>query len=409
MSDVAIRNSGDGSGGGEGAFRTATMLLVVAIGILAFVAMLVLGAYAPDLRSGHNGGAHALSNSATGFSGIVRLAQATARNPQIVRNLSLLDSEDLVVLTPEHGSTDVSKPLEMRKTKPTLIVFPKWQTMPDKTHGGWVRALGVVPTWDPEGVLDPQYKLKVGRELSHGAPLKTISEHAPPEMRFTAPRALQTASGPGFHAIVADQAGHGVLLQLGDKPFYVLADPDLLSNKGIADERQAAAALAMLDFLNAAGAKSISFDVTLNGLGHSPSPLRLAFDPPFLATTLAIATALLLAALQALTRFGPARRPERALAFGKAALIDNTAALVRKARREASLGARYAEMIRERAVTIFGVPSRLQGPAIDDYLDGLDGDGRFSKLAEAAADAHRRDELLAAARALHQWQRENAG
>jgi hypothetical protein len=229
-------------------------------------------------------------------------------------------------------------------------------------------------------------------------------------MHFTAPGALQTASGAaGFRPIIADQGGHGVLLQYGDKPFYVLTDPDLLSNKGMADERQAAAALAMLDFLNQTGAKSIAFDVTLNGLGHSPSPLRLAFDPPFLGTTLAIAAALLLAALQALTRFGPARRPERALAFGKAALIDNTAALVRKARREASLGARYAEMIRERAVTIFGVPSRLQGPAIDDYLDGLDGDGRFSKLAEAAADAHRRDELLAAARALHQWQRENAG
>ena len=44
--------------------------------------MLVLGAYAPDLRSGHNGGAHALSNAATGFSGLVRLAEATGRNPR---------------------------------------------------------------------------------------------------------------------------------------------------------------------------------------------------------------------------------------------------------------------------------------------------------------------------------------
>jgi hypothetical protein len=405
MSDVALH----GQGAAEGAFKPATMLLVLAIGILAFTAMLVLGAYAPDLRSGHNGGAHALSNSATGYSGIVRLALATGRNPVIVRNEPMLDTEDLVVLTPERGTTDMSRPLAMRDARPTLVVLPKWQTVADKTHGGWVRAVGLVPTWDPEGVLDPKYKLKIGRERSHGAPLKTIPDYAPAEMHFTAPGALQTASGDGFRPIVADQAGHGVLLQFGDKPFFVLADPDLLSNKGIAEERQAAAALAMLDFLNATGAKSIAFDVTLNGLGHSPSPLRLAFDPPFLGTTLAIAAALLLAALQALTRFGPARRPERALAFGKAALIDNTAALVRKAGREAALGARYAEMIRERAVTIFGVPSRLQGQAVDDYLDGLDGDGRFSALAEAAAAAHRRDELLAAARALHLWQKENAG
>jgi hypothetical protein len=403
MSDVGISGRQ-----GEAAFRPATMLLILAVGILAFVAMLVLGAYAPDLRSGHNGGAHALSNSATGFSGIVQLAQATGRNPRIVRSVSMLETEDLVVLTPEFGSTDMSRPLELRATKPTLVVLPKWQTVPDKKHSGWVRAWGVVPTLEPETVLAPQYELKIGRERSHGAPLRTIPDYAPADMHFTAPRALQTASGKGFKSIVADQGGHAILLQYGDKPFYVLADPDLLSNKGMVDEHQAAAALAMLDFLNATGAKSISFDVTLNGLGHSPSPLRLAFDPPFLAATLAIAVALLLAALQALARFGPARRPERALAFGKAALVDNTAALVRRARREASLGARYAEMIRERAVTIFGVPARLQGPALDDYLDALDGDGRFSQLAAAAAEARRRDDVLAAARALHQWQRENS-
>jgi hypothetical protein len=405
MSDVAIQSRS----GTDTPFRAATMFLIVAVGILAFLAMLVLGAYAPDMRSGRNGGAHALSNAATGYSGIVQLAQATGRNPQIVRNLPMLGTEDLVVLTPERGATDMSKPLAMREGKRTLIVLPKWLTVPDKRHTGWVLGLGVLPRGEPEGVLAPQYRLKVGRALSHGAPLRTIPDYAPADMHFTAPRALQTANGKGFKAIIADQAGNGVLLQFEDKPFYVLTDPDLLSNKGIADEHQAAAALAMLRFLNRSDAETIAFDVTLNGLGHSPSPLRLAFDPPFLAATLAIAAALLLAAYQAVTRFGAPRRPERALAFGKAALIDNTAALVRKARREAALGARYADMVRQHAVTFFGVPSRLQGKAIDDYLDALPGDGRFSALAEAAAKARRRDELLAAARALHHWQKENSG
>ena len=47
-------------------FNPRAMLIVVAIGAVAFIAMLVLGAYAPDLRSGRNGGSHALSNAATG-------------------------------------------------------------------------------------------------------------------------------------------------------------------------------------------------------------------------------------------------------------------------------------------------------------------------------------------------------
>ena len=77
MSDLAIQAPPTG----DTNFRPATMFLIVAVGILAFVAMLVLGAYAPDMRSGHNGGAHALSNSATGYRGIVQLAQATGRTP----------------------------------------------------------------------------------------------------------------------------------------------------------------------------------------------------------------------------------------------------------------------------------------------------------------------------------------
>src|SRR6478672_8191448 len=122
MSDIAI----GGRRAADGAFRPATMFLVAAVGILAFVAMLVLGAYAPDMRSGHNGGAHALSNSATGYSGLVRLALATGRNPVIVRNEPMLATENLVVLTPESGAVNLSKPLEMRLTKPVLVVLPKW-------------------------------------------------------------------------------------------------------------------------------------------------------------------------------------------------------------------------------------------------------------------------------------------
>ena len=46
------------------------------------------------------------------------------------------------------------------------------------------------------------------------------------------------------------------------------------------DERQARSALALLDYLNSTGAKSVLFDVTANGLGRSRSPLKLAFDAP---------------------------------------------------------------------------------------------------------------------------------
>jgi hypothetical protein len=405
MSELAIHSRARA----EGIFRPATIVLIVAIGIVAFAGMLILGAYAPDMRSGRNGGAHALSNAATGFSGIVQLASATGRNPLILRSADLLDTEDLVVLTPESGATDMFQALARRATRPTLVVLPKWNTVPDPSRTGWVRMRGLRPVWDPEQVLAPSRRLRVQRHRSDGAPLKTLPGHAPPEMRFTAPGPLQTVSGPGVKPIVTDQAGRAVLAQLGSQPLFLLADPDLLSNRGMADRRQAGAALAMLDFLNSTGAGSVTFDVTLNGFGQSRSPLRLMFDPPFLAATLAIAAALLLAGLQAVSRFGAPRRPERAIAFGKAALIDNAAALVRQARREAGLGGRYAEMIRDKAVSVFGVPARLRDNQITEYLDNLDGRTSFSTLASAADRARSREELLEAAQALHRWQREKKG
>src|SRR3954470_6322042 len=139
MSEIAIGSRGTR----EGVFNRGTMLLITAIGTLAFIAMLVLGAYAPDLRSGRNGGAHALSNAATGYSGIIQLARATGRNPRVVRNEALLDTQDLVVLTPERGDTDLSQALSRRSTKPTLVVLPKWLTVADPAHPGWVRAVGL--------------------------------------------------------------------------------------------------------------------------------------------------------------------------------------------------------------------------------------------------------------------------
>jgi hypothetical protein len=398
MSDIAI---GKGAAG-DGVFRVRTVGLILAVGIIGFVGMLVLGAYAPDLRSGRNGGAHALSNAAVGFSGLVQLAQATGRNPLVSRDERQMNTEDLEVLTPESGRTDMSKAVLVRAGKPTLLILPKWSTVADPDRSGWVRYVRLVPTFEPDGVLAPQYKLATARHPSGGRPLIATGD-LPPSIRFTAPHPLQTISGPDVRPLLTDTQGRVVLAQLGDQPFFVLADPDLLSNIGMADAHQAASALALLDWMNSTGASSIQFDVTLNGFGRSRSPLKLAFDPPFLAMTLAIAAAVLLAALQALGRFGSPRRRERAIAFGKAALIDNAAALIRKAGRQATLGGRYVEVVRDRAATVFGVPARLRDAAFDAYLDRLGGRARFTELAETARTAQDRHAVLSAAQALHGW------
>jgi hypothetical protein len=144
----------------------------------------------------------------------------------------------------------------------------------------------------------------------------------------------------------------------------------------------------------------------LLGIGKSKNLLRLAFDPPFLAMTLALLAALLLVGWQAFARFGPTVHRDRAIAIGKAALVDNAAALIRKAGKQVRLGGRYVDAIRERAVVAFGVPSRLRGEAIDRYLDKISGRAKFTELAQRVDDANDQASLVAAARALHDWQKE---
>jgi hypothetical protein len=400
MSEVAMHSSG----GADSAFNARTMLLITAIGVLAFIAMLVLGAYAPDLRSGRNGGSHALSNAATGFSGLVRLADATGRNPEIVRVAADLNSEDLTIITPDHGWTDLTDVLARRGAKATLLVLPKWATFADQQKAGWVRVWGLLPPSDPQRTLYPDTPLGIMREKTNNEPLRNVdAAAAPAELRFVAPHIVQTLSGKKLTPLITTANGHMILAKVGNTATYILSDPDLINNHGMSNERQARSALALLDYLNSTGADGVMFDVTANGLGRSRSPLKLAFDAPFLAVTLTIFAAMLLAAWQALVRFGPVRRPQRAIAFGKAALVDNSAALIRKAGREAHLSRRYVELIRERAVMLFRLPVTLDAQSLGSRLEELNPKRSFAAAANAAEQAQSRDQLLGAAQSLHQW------
>ncbi|WP_420136801.1 hypothetical protein [Sphingomonas sp.] len=414
MSDVPIGRAAR-NGGGD-AFRTRTVALMLIIGILGFAGMLVLAAYSPDLRSGRNGGAHALSNAANGFKGIVRLAAETGRNPVIVRNVHQLGTRDLLVATPDHGIQDLSPVLQGRSRKPTLLIFPKWAVSPDRKHIGWVHVDALLPAADPARMLAPQVLFQIARKRTSGRDLLLPANGFDPTIRPAAPRVLQVITGQRQRSgevadlipLLTDRQGGIVLARYGRGPLYLLADPDLMSNAGITNLRQVEQTLSMLDWLNATNASSISFDVTTNGFGRSSSPLKLAFTPPFLAATLALVVVLLLTGWHAVGRFGPVRPRTRTMGFGKAVLVENSAKLIRRAGRERLLGSRYVQVIRDRAVAIFGIPTRLKDAALDAHLDKLSGPRgrRFSELARAATDAADRTAMIEAAQALYKWQKE---
>jgi hypothetical protein len=382
---------------------------LVAAGLAAFAALVLLLAYGNRIAPVRGEGAPALSVGATGYKGLITLVGHFRQTAMVNRPADLETGNLLVVaLTPQNRPADVARLLELRRGRATLLILPKWLTRPDPSHRGWVRAIGPMAGAAGAEMIGAKAAIMVRPEAV--SPDRFASgEDILDGIEVPVPGNVQTISGE-IAPLLTVPNGDILVARLGDQPHYVAADPDLFNNHGLKDPARARAALALIDALNPAGAGGIVFDLSVNGLASddSPSLLRTALEPPFLAMTLALLFAALLAGLHGAFRFGQARRGERAIAFGKAALVENSAGLIRLARREARLGGAYAEIVRQDAARIAAAPPALQGGALDAYLDRLTrGDTPpFSSLASRLAAARDRHELVAAARALFSWKKD---
>lgn len=367
-------------------FSAMAIFAVVAVAAMGFLSWLVLSAYAPDFRSVRNGGAHAYSTSAVGFAGLAELVKATRGSDMIIRQEVELARPGLLILTPS-----VDTPIEQiqaivarRPDVPTLIVLPKYLVARLAGRPAWVREEGKIPTFVLESML---------KQLAAVA----ITDPEQGELR--------SIDGQHVDAIVRTEQGKPAVVAIKDTEIYILADPDMLDNKGLATRSGAERAMALIDQI-ALPDEPIGFDVTLAGFGKNPSLLKLAFEPPFLPLTLCLLFAALLAGLHAMWRFGPAAHDERKVAFGKRALAENGAALLRLAKRQHRTGGRYAVLTREAVAQAAGAPPSLTGDALNAYLDKLPHEGEaftaIARRAEAAPDTRR---LLEAVRDLYHWRR----
>jgi hypothetical protein len=79
--------------------------------------------------------------------------------------------------------------------------------------------------------------------------------------------------------------------------------------------------------------------------------------------------AVLAAIWRGLLRFGPTLQEGRAIALGKASLLGNAAALIRRARRFHVLGAPYADASRARLARALSLPRQMKAEAVDAAID----------------------------------------
>lgn len=390
-------------------FAPRILVAVVAASAALFGALVLLLAFAQDFRTGRDGRPHALSVSAIGFQGLVQLAGHDG-DARLARRSDAHATENLLVVTLEPGfdRDRVRDLLAARRALPTLIVLPKWTVRPRERQSGWVDALAPGAGAGPLTFLDAPVRI-TGTRSAAGPAVRATGRGMLEGLSAPMPRAPQILSGEGIEPLLVDPNGRVLVARLvQQQTFFIVADPDLLNNHGLKNPETARGALRMLEEFNSTGAEAVHFDLVLNGFGSSRGLLRLLFAPPFLAFTLAALAVGILAGLHGFVRFGPARRPEREIAFGKAALVENSAGLIRLAGREHHLGSAYAALIGEETARARGAPPGLSGEARDTYLDGLTPSHRstFTEFSGRLLRARDRDSLLAAARALYEWKKD---
>lgn len=393
-------------------FSAKTIIWVIVAGLLAFAGFLFLMAYAPKWDRSSDGGTHAFSKSAVGFSGLRTLAELTKRPVDIGEDKDTWWRDGFVMVT-IGADTDPKLLEELVRTRrdvedsKTLYVLPKWDTMPIPGKRGFVQTTGMID----QGVLEQSLavlgdvRLKSGKREGDGR-IRGVRDE---EMSGVNVRQSSYARflTDNITPLLRDGGGRTILGRIDDDEHagytYMLADPDLLSNKGLKTVEGARAALMIIDALRADENDSVAFDVVLTGFENKRNLLQLMFEPPFLAFTLALIAAAILLGLHALGRFGPSAIEGRAIPFGKRALADNVATLVARAGREERLGDRYVAVVRDAAGSALGAGA-LAPEALEKWLGTLP--GGFIDLATAARNAPDAASMRDAAAALFQWKKD---
>jgi hypothetical protein len=334
-----------------------------------------------------------------------------------------LDAPGLLVLTPpqQAPAADIARIVAThRAIGPVAVVLPKWLGVPASgdrpgAQPGWVDIAGASPpNW-------PGFRDDIGVYLAGlpGGQARWVGSGDPLAVRLPAPRAVEsgnvlTRRGRLIPLVVGD-GGRILAARLDDagepsqQPLYLIFEPDLLDNFGLAHPENAALAEALVGAM-AGGNRHVSFDLTLNGLARRADLLTLALTPPYLAATLCLLLAVLVALWRSSLRFGAAMAEGRAIAFGKAALVANAAGLIRRTGRLHLLPGAYLSATRERLARALGLPrlpdSAATDAAIDRALAARAPDNpSFSATGTELLAARREAAILAAAARLHALER----
>ncbi|MAK60459.1 MAG: hypothetical protein CMK09_05735 [Ponticaulis sp.] len=348
-------------------FRTA--LIAVIIGVVSFSALIVLSAFAPELRDKNQAGLHAYSKSALGYNFAVRLLQETGYEVQISRETWRLEysgQSDLLILTPanRYDADELAEVNLDRAGDPTLIILPKRWGPADVFNRRY---------FGRTSIISPESVTRLLADAFEG--ITAVQTDPADEMQFNG-RAVETVFTEKMQLITGDTISpiiandEGVLFgRLEETDVYIVSDPELFNTHGLNKPQNAAVMLDIMETLAGDGFRiPVIFDTTLHGFERDKNLLRLLFEPPVLAATLfGIATALLLG-WSAFLRFGRPREAPAEIATGRQSLIESTAGLFKQTEQQASLAEDYDGLATRLTLKSLGFAEDLPPDQADQIL-----------------------------------------
>ncbi len=357
-------------------------------------------------------GADGYSRSAIGHRGLVDLLRELDEPVvQLRHSRPLQDCGLLVVAEPHELEGDELRRLAaaVEQAPATLLVLPKRSGWRDPESRHWIAGeaqLGVAEARQPLEALLGEASRSAPEVQREPVPASWRVPADWPEPTFAGPVQLLARRGTRIDAWIECDAG--VLLgTIGD--LVVLADPDLIANHGLHRGRNAELALAMLRHLNDGGA--YVFDERIHGHRRDPSIWDEAGRFPFVLVPVHLLLLLALTLWIAAGRFGVPLPAPPAIAAGKAFLIENIVALLRRGGRAGHAVRRYARQRVRMAAERLHAPTGLGDDACRDFLlRRLRDPARVAELTELLqrpADELGPAEALAVARRIHEITEEN--
>ena len=342
-------------------FSQKAVFWLITVGVIATLGMGITSVFLDDASLDINAGNNSYSKSAIGHAALKAYLDETGYST--LASQSNTDDKlwkvgtTLFFLEPLGGTVQKDHIDAISNISPTFLVLPKRYGFPSPTNPGWIRFGGMADIDDVTDIakiyLD---EAEIVRPAEPSNDWEANIDMAQPPLIDD----LQVIKSEEIEPIIWN--GDGILLgryefeEEDSWPVYILSDPDLIQNHGIADGWNLELMTSIVDTVTD-GNDTIIFDEIIHGFSLEPSLAKAMFKKPFIYPTILAILTLIIFLAAATRRFGAAAKPASSLIDSKAVFVDNSARLVRYA------GAEYEAAEKLMAQAAIDVATRLNAPS----------------------------------------------